>query len=107
MVLKADRLAVAHPPDMRVAGLHLAAGLGRAAEVAYHDEVLAGVDKGIWLGLELIKVLGHRRKDVVGDALSAPLKVPRGARPPPGSRHSICGSKASKTAGTSPRLNAS
>jgi hypothetical protein len=106
MVLKADRLAVAHPPDMRVAGLHLAAGLGLAAKGADHDEVLAGVDKGIWLGLELIEVSGTFAKTSLA-TLSAPLKVPCGARPPPGSCHSICASKASKTAGTSPRLNAS
>ena len=106
MVLKADRLAVAHPPDMRVAGLQLAAGLGLAAEGADHDEVLAGVDEGIWLGLELIEVFGHRREDVVGDALGTAegaLGSASAARLVP----LICESKASKTAGMSARLNAS
>ena len=70
MVVKADRLAVAHPPDMRVAGPELVAGLGLAAEGPDHDKVLAGVDERIRLGLELIEILGDRREDVVGDALS-------------------------------------
>jgi len=71
MVLKADCLAVTHPPYMRVVGLQLAAGFGLAAEGADHDEMIAGVDKGIWLSLKLIEVLGHRRENVVGDALGA------------------------------------
>src|SRR4051794_31200131 len=71
MVVKAERLAVAHPPDMGVASLQLAASLGLATKVADHNDVVARVDEGIGLGLELIEVLRDRREDIVGDALGA------------------------------------
>jgi len=81
-------------------------GLRPRAERTDHHEVLACVDEGIRLGLELVEVLRDPCEDIVRNALRATIGALGGA-PPPGSHHSICGSKASKTAGMSARLNAS